>query len=566
MAGKRKVYARTDINIPKVEHRVEPGGKVIIPREVMPPANTVVALGYNPSTRRTFHFAPFYGAGIDEITYACQRQIERFLANQDFEVEVTTVVAYCRGLKHFLEFLILRAAALRRSLTLGDIDRDVIAGFLGHLADAGLQRSGQRNPYTYVKSVLQALGRRGLIRITHAGDDQTFPGNPFPNSNRRQQGVKPLSRSERQAFTAAVKNEVMALFNDDVVVTRELMVYALLVVALHTGRNTTPLLEMVPDCLRSHPKENTSFLVLWKRRGHNSSKVALRADKSTCPAIESTGTVKLPVIRLIRRVIELTESFRAEAPEHLKDRVWLFREHGKHGFGTVKEIASNTLYRAIEKLVTTHSLTDANGRPLRISVSRLRITFANRMFELLDGDLGLTAVALGNTPQVAGRHYMSPGEEAQRNWKFLGEVLTQELLTSTLGATERTPAGHCTDPTDGQYAPKKKDGTTCFAFLNCVRCRNYAVTGEDLYRLFSFYWRVLKERERMDARIWDKHYAHIPRLIERDVIQEGIRKKVFSATDVDTARERARFDPHPFWGLDSLSNLEMFRENKDDGA
>jgi|JI10StandDraft_1071094.scaffolds.fasta_scaffold39295_3 hypothetical protein len=565
MAGKRKVHTKTDLSVPKVEHRREDDGTVVMTPEALPPTITIVMFPPSASHKRSFDFAPFYGHGIDEITYACQRQIQRFLAKQDGELEVSTVASCAtNALNAFLAYLLLRSAALRRPLTLVDINREMIDGYLCHLADSDTARSAQKKSYDKTKSVLRALGRRGLIPMVATGDDQTFPKNPFPNSVRHVKGETPLSRKERQAFTAAVKTAVMPLFREDVEVTSELLAYALLIVALHTGRNTTPLLEMVPDCLRPHPKENTQFLVLWKRRGHNTSKVALRADAGD-RGIEAMPGVKWPVVRLIQRVIELAEPLRADAPEHLAGRVWLYRSRGIGTFGNVTALTDATVKTAIARLVADYRLLEASGQPLRINVSRLRKTFANRVFELLDGALGGTAIALGNTPQVAKRSYLAPGEDSKRNWKFMGEVLTQELLTRTLGATERTPAGGCSDPTNGEYAPRR-DGKICFDFLNCLRCRNYVVTGDDLYKLFSFYWRILRERDRMDARLWQKHYAHIPRLIDRDVIAVGLAKKDFKPAAVEAARERARHDPHPYWRRDALASLEDFRDLPQEAA
>jgi hypothetical protein len=92
------------------------------------------------------------------------------------------------------------------------------------------------------------------------------------------------------------------------------------------------------------------------------------------------------------------------------------------------------------------------------------------------------------------------------------------------------------------------------------------VTGDDLYKLFSFYWRILRERDRMDARLWQKHYAHIPRLIDRDVIAVGLAKKDFKPAAVEAARERARHDPHPYWRRDALASLEDFRDLPQEAA
>ena len=556
--GKRKVYVRTDLSVPQVEHSLDQQGRVVMLPEAIPPTRTLVAFGRNTTNSRSFDFAPWYGSGIDPITYACQRQIERFLARQDTALEVGTVVSYCRGLCNFLDYLVLRATALGRELTLTDIDRGLIDGYLGHLAGMGASTTSGKGYYNSTKPVLQTLGQRGLFALIDAGDAATFPRNPFPNSNRKVKGETPLSKAQRQAFAAAVKQAVMPIWRDDVPLTSELLAYALLIVALHTGRNTTPLLEMGRDCLRAHPKDNSTFLILWKRRGHNTSKVVLRGESTNERLLESTPTIKINVERLIRHVIARTEPLRAEATDDLQAHVWLHRSRGNNGRGQVTALSDSILQYGIQKLVTDYRLTDSDGQPLRINISRLRKTFANRIFELLDGDLATTAIALGNTPQVAGRNYLLPDQDAKRNWQFMGDVMVEELLTHTIGATYKTtPMGRCGDPVNGQYAPKR-EGAICINFLNCLRCRHYAVTGNDLHKLFSFYFRVFAERTRMDKRRWAREYAHIPRLIDDYIVAEGLRRGVFKLAAVEAERKRARIEPHPFWSFDVVSHLEIF--------
>ena len=548
--GKKKVFPTVNLSVPKIEHTRDPAGGVVIAPDVIPPADTVVRFPAegNASNLRNFDFARWYGAGVDLITYACQRQIERFIATHDGDRAVTTVASYCDGLKILLDYLLLRSAAACRTLTLDDINRDVIDGLLGFLNDGKRATVSQVSSYNSVKAVLVALSKRGLLRIVEGGEDEsiTFPRNPFPNSYRKAKGEQPLPKAQRRAFTAAVKTAVMPLLVEDVEPTSELLAYALLVVALHTGRNTTPLLEMGTDCLRAHPKDQVQFLVLFKRRGNKTSKAPLRDEKY----IESIPPVRPTVVRLIRRAIELTASLRAEAPAYLKNRVWLYRSLVSSSAGKVTALNSAALARAIDKLVKICDYRDTDGKPLRINISRLRKTFANRINEILGDDLATTAIALGNTPQIAGRNYLRPGENAKRNWSFMGAALTQELLSATIGATERTPTGRCTDNKQGEHAPK--NGATCMSFLDCLRCRNYVVTGDDLYRLYSFYWRIVLERGRMDKRKWQKHYAHIVRLIDCDVIETGIEKKIFTQQNVDAARERARTDPHPYWRADDI--------------
>lgn len=81
--GKRKVFAKTDLSIPQVEHSQDSAGNVVILPEVIPPTNTTIEFERNASSLRRFDFVRWYDSGIDPITYACQRQIERFLAGQD---------------------------------------------------------------------------------------------------------------------------------------------------------------------------------------------------------------------------------------------------------------------------------------------------------------------------------------------------------------------------------------------------------------------------------------------------------------------------------------------------
>lgn len=561
--GKRKVFGKTDLSIPQVEHSRDLAGVVAISPEAIPPSITRLEFERNASNRRFFEFATWYGVGIDPITYACQRQIERFLVKQDTKAEVSTISAYCRnGLSKFFDYCILRATAVGRGLTLADVNRDLIDGYLAHLAGQGIQTTGQNSIYTHTKPVLLALGRRGLFTLVTTGDAATFPRNPFPNISGKSKGETALNKRERQAFTIALRQELKSLWTDDAVVTGELLAYVLLTVALYTGRNTTPLLEMTRACLHAHPKEGTFFLVLWKRRGYKTSKVTLRSDSDDEHGLESTPTVRTNVERLIRGVLALTEPLRVDARDDLKNRVWLYRSQSATRFetsvGDVTALSDSTLQLAIKSLVTDHGLTDSAGKPLRINISRLRKTFANRIWELLGEDLAATAIALGNTPQVADNNYLAPDEEARSKWRFMGEVLVRELLTKTVGATyKETPMGRCSDPENGQYAPKR-EGATCFNFTNCLRCKNYAVTADDLHKLFSFYFRVLAERSRMDKRRWEREYAHIPRLIDKYIVAEGLRRGTFKQADVEAARELARTQPHPFWSFDLIESLEVF--------
>lgn len=432
--GKRKVFTKTDLSVPQVEHNIDTAGNVVIFSEAIPPKTTVVTFERNTTTIRNFDFARWYGVGIDAITYACQRQIERFLAGQEGAPSVASVVSYCTsGIKPFLDYCVLQALAFERESTLNDLSRSLIDGYLSHLSGQGTATIAQKNYYSKTKAVLVALGQRGLFPLITSGDTATFPRNPFPNSNRKIKGETALSKRERQEFAAALRQAIKPIWIDGSLITGDLLAYALLVVALHTGRNATPLLEMGRNCLRPHPKDDTVFLVLWKRRGYNTSKVALRAETKAERVLEAMPSVRINVERLIRRVMVLTEALDSEAPGDLKGRVWLYRSQASNAAGRVTALIPMSMDKSISRLVAQFDLKDSDGKPLRINISRLRKTFANRIFELTNGDLATTASALGNTPRVADQNYLAPSEDARRNWRFMGDVLVEELLTATIG-------------------------------------------------------------------------------------------------------------------------------------
>lgn len=540
--GRKKEFNRDAIeDVPGVAYERREDGDIEILPSAFPPSSTAIHFHFenNPSVKSSFEFKQWYGVGIDEITYVFQRQIERVLSTGDGNLSTATIKNYFEmGSKHFLNYCCLMSHALNRPMSLADIDRDLIDGYLTHLKQSELGASSQKKAYDNTKAVLSALGRRGIVSIA-TSPEPTFPRNPFPNSAKNSRGEKPLSTRERKALIGALKTGIMPLLNEDKEPTGELLTLATLVIALRTGRNTTPLLEMTTDCLRPHPKAGMKLLVVYKRRGNNTHKVPLRSVKD----VQEAASALPDVVRIIERITELTARLRPEAPAFLRDRLLLYRSR-RRGREAMTVLKAEAMQKTIKKLVSDADLTDANNKPLRLNISRLRKTFINRIFEILDRDLLATARAAGNTPQVSDRDYLAPGENAEKDWRFMGNMLVAELKNGALHA-DATPSGQCTDNKNGQFAPK--NGASCTDFMSCFRCRNYVVTGDDLYRVFSFYWLIVRERLKIGSRKWNKHYAHLIRLIDRDIIQAGVARKVFSQAHADAMRRKAKMAPHPFW-------------------
>jgi len=549
--GRKKKFSTTDISIPEIDGSLKFKNPSI--QELI--ANPIVEIPPNTFQRASLSFAEWYGGKIDAITYICHVQILRFFAKQDKELEVYTVCSVYTSITRMLDFAALRANALDSILTPQDINRQFLDEFIRHLSSHGGAITSHRNHYAHVKCLLVPLGRRGIIEVVTHGKDKTFPTNPFPNSNKLQQGETPLTNKEKKAAIKALRAAILPIWDLHQPLTSDLISYCLLVVAFHTGRNTTPLREMTSDCLRPHPKDNTYFLSLWKHRGHNTSKIILQSNNDGEGGTESTTSIRFSVERLIRQVIFRTALLRNQHPE-FDDCIWLYHSQEYQTVGTVKRLSPRAISSATTKLVSTHGLTDANGDPLRLNISRFRKTFANRVYEILDGDIYGVASALGNTARVTDTNYLAASLESKKKWRFMGEILVSELLTKTIGATyHQTPVAKCSNGSNTPD-PNEKQGL-CTSFLNCLRCRHFVITAEDLYKLFSFYFRIYSERNIISKHRWEKELSHIPRLIDIYVIAEGLRRGIFKQQQVDDAKALAHKNPHPFWSADTIPTLEV---------
>ncbi|HEP9852780.1 TPA: hypothetical protein VDW31_006079, partial [Pseudomonas aeruginosa] len=149
-------------------------------------------------------------------------------------------------------------------------------------------------------------------------------------------------------------------------------------------------------------------------------------------------------------------------------------------------------------------------------------------------------------PKVLLDSYLEAPADAEKNWALMGEVRNKELLENDhadLGIIPvkevNTAVARCKDTVNGHRAPK--NGSHCVEFLNCFRCSSFVVTADDLHRLLSFYWLLVRERGRIGAKNWVRLYRHIIKIIDEKILPK------FDKSTVVAAREKARQNPHPFW-------------------
>lgn len=524
----------------KINNEEIVSSKDLVPKEHNSPLSLDSYVVYFPesaSTVRKIDFKNCFGVGCDEVSLQCMKTVEGLLDDaaktRGKALSVTTVITYSdRIVREFLPYCAFQSKVMGHEIKLAHIDRGFIDSYIRMLESSGVGYTTQKQTYTCTKSILSDMSRRGLL------DGNVFPKNPYPNSNRRKKGEDGYTKKEFSRIIAALKSEMSRIIKiKDALLSRDLA-YCGVVIAARTGINLTPLAELPVDCTLPHPlRTDRSILVTYKRRKHD---VNIQAHPKA-RQIDSFVVVLPDVASIIKFVRDKNSSVRESSPWPTRLFVSI-RPLADVSKRMPARMTSNTMNRALEELVVKYSLKTDSGDKLRLNFMRLRKTFTNRIWELSDGDPFVAAALAGNTPKVLNDSYLEPPEDAERNWALMGEIRNESLLNpqgSNIIARENTPVAGCRDTMYGQFAPK--NGKHCIDFLNCFRCKAFVVTGDDLYRLFSLYWLLVRERVRIGAKKWSRLYRHIIKIIDFDIAPQ------FDKRNVEEIRVKAKSDPHPFW-------------------
>ncbi|MCB1865043.1 MAG: hypothetical protein KDG50_06405 [Chromatiales bacterium] len=471
-------------------------------------------------------FAAWYDGHIDDVTRACQQIIHAML--NETTLQATTVASYWAvGLKSFLPFCQMWSSLLGHPLTLVDINCDLIDSYVAALRNTAYKPSALRKRYSSTKTVLERMAANGWIRR-----EGLFPDNPFPGARRAEKGATPLSDAERRRLTQCLKEDLVEIQKREGALNADDLVVCMLAISLRSGLNPTSLIELSTDCIRAHPlKTSRRLLVSVKRRGGGPQVQALRY----CESVETSKTILPDVVTIIEMIIARNAHLRADA--RLANQLFVCESRKRGMLGEKKVISYTTIAKIIPAFVARHSLLDDSGRFLALNFMRLRKTYINRVWVLSDGDPIVTARLGNHSARISNDHYLEAPPVAEQNFRLLGQVLAADLagehVLST--STAQTPVARC------RHNLGLSSTQYCDDFMSCVRCKSFVITVDDLYRLYSFYWLLVRERARLGARRWSRYYAAVIRLIDRDIEPQ------FSPVAVQAAKERAKVNPHPFW-------------------
>ncbi|MCR9965454.1 MULTISPECIES: hypothetical protein [Vibrio harveyi group] len=528
--------------------------------EIVRPISAVVnfpALGAKGGGGYNFDFEPFYGQRFDDLVnrayYTTKALLDSAISSGSSQ---NTILSYLtHGFKYLADYLPLYRQHKEHDLSQADISPELMDNLHIYLktlkkkdGDDNLSYLTQKNCYSKVKAFFHAMKARGYWDASPEYVRSCFKSNPYPKSNQRSGGgASPFTPHEKKQLVIALKQAIMPIIKKD----REepLSAYELavsvLAIAMQTGINTRPLLEMSVNSLSDHPlKFNRRLLTVFKRRGNATQLHNLRNSEE----VYIIQGVKLDVALLIETITKLNVSAREALNT---DLLLTYTSNHNRTAGMATSLTENALYYYTASLIREYNLKDEDGNPITVNASRIRKTFINGMYELSGEDLVVAAsiAAKHQDPSTTDLYLRAP-EEAKKNLGRAAEIRVVNILNES---EEKTPMGTCKDTKFGDRAPK--NGKICTDFLGCFRCKSFVITLDDLWKLYSFYWAIIRNRESFGRKNWKKYLKDILRVIDEHIEPRFI--ALNALPQVQAMKEKARTTPHPYW-----KNLDMLRVGK----
>lgn len=486
---------------------------------------------------RRIDFAPYMGGKLGNIVPAIVDTLRKEIASGENSPATWNIVILALR-SDFLPWLVAAGTTLRRKLELTDINARLLEEFAAELR-LKCSYSTAATKFTAVMTLVHAMGRLEYLRES----DIRLTGQ-FPGVAAAQVRTVTYSTRERNEILRAVAAEYRDIRDGThptlLPGSTDSLAIGLVLLALPTGMNLTPLLELSREAMHVHPlRKNEWMLVAHKRRGNK----PVSAQAKWSDEIAQMRSLDLHLVPVYRQLLGWTEEHAALAAR--KDRGLLFirpplRTRGRQG-GRPLPLTVSDFGAAIGCMNRRYNLTADTGDRLGISTRRIRATVAARIYDLSGGDPFVVAKVLGNLPRTTALSYLEPGFGAPAAFLKATRAFAARLRQATSADRQATAVAGCSDPLHGRFAPK--DGTTyCQRWLHCFQCPNQCITGDDdtLWRLYSFYW-LLQARRQALMRL---PVAGQVRFVLH-VIDTAVAKR-FGARAL-RARERARQTPHPMW-------------------
>jgi len=432
---------------------------------------------------------------------------------------------------------------------------------MGPRAGQPLSLSAKKNAYATVKTVLTNRLKRVPQGVS---PELKFPKSPFPKINHLVPKREPYRKGEQDRIVTACNQDLRLIHEQEggALSAAQVLAVHLIVLAMATGRNFQGLLELQRDSLKPHPLKDREILITEKRR---SGFPQISSYRVSAPERLTNQEQVLPIPTTVgdhfRWLADHTRYLAEEAVPQDRNFVFLWRVPytGRHPNSTrqgkINRFTQTDARNAIDDFITRHGLVDDQGVRLLISIARCRPTFGSNLYARTH-DIRKVQQALGHaSAETTARHYVTLPAESERNHVFVGQAMagwvtgSSEGKAQVLAADGKIPLANVRELLQGGYNtvvarcknPFREGGEVCGKYMICFRCPQMVVFEDDLWRMLSFYYKLLAERHKIAPHHWIKTYGWVVKTIDNDITPQ------FPSDLVEKAKRQAKETPHPAW-------------------
>uniref|UniRef100_E6PQA9 Phage integrase n=1 Tax=mine drainage metagenome TaxID=410659 RepID=E6PQA9_9ZZZZ len=508
-----------------------------------------------------FDFNPYRRSGRDDLAGHMR---DAFWSLRHERVGRSLLSYDTHGMHIFWRFLDDLEKSGKAVGRLDQIDRALIERFLawlemqlssrGPTRGQALSLTAKRVSFNHLKALLSNRQRYALSCVS---PELSFPRNPFPNTNRLTPRRKSYSAAEQKAIISALNTDLRRIHEDSekALPALQVLIVHMIVLALAAGWNLQTLIELRRDSLRDHPLTDRKLFVTVKRRGASRHAVSVPDGVPSTDSLSGASTVPATVANHFRFLCDFTAPLFSEAQPRDRDCVFLWRVPKLEHAGQVVRLNASRISNGLIAFRSRHDLRDDRGRPLRLGIARMRPTMAIELYRRTR-DIRKVQQALGHASALTtAKHYADKPLEAERDHAFVLDSMVSRLTRLDIegkvlvAADGEIPTSDVRDLLSGGYNtgiarcrnPFRSDDNVCQKYFTCFRCPNFCVFEDDLWRLFSFYERLMAERPKINPAHWMKTYGPIVRRIDAEIAP------LFPSDKVEAAHRLAKESPHPTW-------------------
>lgn len=150
-----------------------------------------------------------------------------------------------------------------------------------------------------------------------------------------------------------------------------------------TGLNPESLWDLDVDCYQdNHPLSGVPYLRYFKRRSRGEKEMHISPNGSNTESKEFREHQAKIIEKTIRQIKKLTETIRDQAPDELKNKLFIYQSDTNRHFGKISVLNSNVSSNWCKKMVNKHNLMGEDNQKLKFNLARFRPTRITKLVEL----------------------------------------------------------------------------------------------------------------------------------------------------------------------------------------